>query len=285
DSGYFSMDAHWQGKPLQITDIDRLHDETVAKYQQKPTSIRVHNYGDQGAVVHFRGEQKSGFGQRYEVAYALENNQNVFRKDADSPNAVSRGMAVAAKLHFGNYAGTDLRLVYFLLGLGVCALIVTGNLLWIDKKAKQRKSSPKTVALVTNVTLLGSAGVVLATAVAFMFERTLPADLTTRASIMVYSFVATLGATGIYLYFDKNKTRCLSVLMAFGALVLVLVVIVDWLMFSQTIIDLWHKGVKTIVATEVGLLSIAAALGFAAVKLRVRSRDKVVYDARSDVPA
>jgi uncharacterized iron-regulated membrane protein len=276
DFGALSINAQWQGKPQKLTDIDRLHEETVAKYQQSPSSIRLYNYGDKGAVVHFRGEQKTGFAQRYEVAYALENNQIVFKKDAESRNAVSRGMAVAAKLHFGNYAGTDLRLVYFLLGLGVCVLIVTGNLLWIDKKARQRNSSPKTVALVTNMTLLGSAGVVLATAVAFIFERTMPAELSTRSSILVYSFVATLGVSGIYLYFDKNKTRCLSVLMGLSALVSVMVVIIDWLMFGQTIVDLWHKGVTSIIATEIGLLCVAGILGFAAVKFWVRSRGEVI---------
>ncbi len=280
DFGGFSIDAQWQGKPQQITDIDQLLEQTVAKYQQAPTSIRLYNYGDQGAVVHFRGEQKTGFAQRYELAYALENNQVVLKKDEETRNAVSRGMAVAAKLHFGNYAGTDLRLVYFLLGIGVCVLIVTGNLLWIDKKARQRNSSPKTVALVTNMALLGSAGVVLATAVAFMFERALPVELATRSSLLVYSFVATLCVTSIYLFFDKNKTRCLSVLMGVCALVAVAVVIVDWLMFSQTIVNLWHQGVTSIIATEVGLLIVAGILGFAAVKFWVRSRGEVVYNTK-----
>jgi hypothetical protein len=97
-----------------------------------------------------------------------------------------------------------------------------------------------------------------------------------RLTNALYSFIATLGVTSIYLYFDKNKTRCLSVLMGLSALVSVMVVIVDWLMFGQTIVDLWHQGVTSIIATEIGLLCVAGILGFAAVKFWIRSRGKVV---------
>jgi uncharacterized iron-regulated membrane protein len=267
DSGYPSVTAKWQDQPLKSTNIDALYNQIVERYQHKPESIRIYNYTDQSAVIHFRGEQKDGFGERYEVAYKLNSNELLFTKDSANHNAVARGLAVMAKLHFGNYAGFDLRLIYFLLGMGVCVLIVTGNLLWIEKQAKQRNPSLKSINLVTNFTLLSTAGVVLATAVAFMFERILPPNMLERADIMIYSFVVTLVISAIYITQDNNKNRCLRLLLKLAAIILVAVVFIDWIVMGSTIYDLWQQGVKSIVATQIGLLVVAALLTTASLKL------------------
>lgn len=287
DSGYFSVSQQLskrlperlpeqeqkqeQEQPWQSPDIDGLYQQVVEKYQHQPESIRMYNYGDKNAAIHFRGEEKEAFGQRFEVAYTLSDNKVLFQKDSEHPNAMSRGLAVMAKLHFGNYAGPDLRLIYFLLGLSVCVLIVTGNLLWIDKQARKRNSSAKTVSLVTGFTLLGSVGVVLATVVAFLTERLLPVDLPDRSSFMVYSFVLSLVVTAVYLYFarpdDNNKNQCLSRLLGLSSLLLFTLVLLDWVLLREVIAGLWYQGVKTVLAVDAGLMVIAAILGHSAVRL------------------
>ncbi|MFT4924017.1 MAG: putative iron-regulated membrane protein [Phenylobacterium sp.] len=280
DSGYLSVSQPWQDKPWSSPDIDLLFSQTVAKYQQQPSSIRMFNYGDEGAAIHFRGESKSGFGQRFEVAYRIGQGPSaiLFQQDSEHSNALKSGLAVVSTLHFGNYAGTDLRLIYFLLGLGVCVLIVTGNLLWIDKKARQRKSSAKTVALVTHFTLLGSVGVVLATVVAFLAERLLPPQLPAqlpvqvaeRSDWLVYSFVLTLGITGLYLLYctkKDNTKRCLSGLLGLSSVLLLGLVFHDWLVLSEVIIGLWHQGVKTVLVVDIGLLVVGIVLGYSGWRL------------------
>ncbi|WP_338427223.1 PepSY-associated TM helix domain-containing protein [Sphingopyxis kveilinensis] len=63
-------------------------------------------------------------------------------------------------LHFGNYGGLPVRWAYFLLGLGGCGLIFSGNLLWIEsRRRKSRKGDAGPVAQPRSTRLLGALGV------------------------------------------------------------------------------------------------------------------------------
>ena len=53
-------------------------------------------------------------------------------QDNEVPNALVIGLYTLSRLHFGKNAGFDWRILYALLGFGVCGLIITGNLLWLQ---------------------------------------------------------------------------------------------------------------------------------------------------------
>jgi hypothetical protein len=222
-------------------------------------------------VIHFRGEQTTPFGQRYEIAYTLKDQSLVLQKDSEHANALTSGLAVMAKLHFANYSGIDLRWLYFFLAMTVCGLIVSGNLLWIDKQARQRKPSVKSLALVSNITLLGSVGILLATAMSFLFERLLPLQLAQRSQWLVYGFVLSLTATAVFLYFNKNKIHCLRILLKLTSLLLVVLVVTDVLLLGNTIIDLWQQGFKAVLTTDIVLIIAAVILGYAGHKLHPKT--------------
>ena len=56
----------------------------------------------------------------------------------DDAVAFADGSRFLYALHFGHFAGVDLRILYFLLGLAVCAMIVVGNMLWLNKYSKKK---------------------------------------------------------------------------------------------------------------------------------------------------
>ena len=63
-------------------------------------------------------------------------------------------------LHFGNYGGLPIRWAYFLLGLGGCALIFSGNLLWIEsRRRKARANDPCPVVQSRSSRMLAAFGV------------------------------------------------------------------------------------------------------------------------------
>ena len=63
--------------------------------------------------------------------------------DHDNSNVARRGLAIAGSLHFANFAGIDLRILYFVIGLAVSGMIIAGNLLWVNKRVKQNSQSKR----------------------------------------------------------------------------------------------------------------------------------------------
>jgi len=262
DAGYQVIAPTWVDKEWFEPTIDQLYAQTTEQYNTAPRMLRMYNYGDESAVMHMYGEIKGEFAQKYEIAYSLKDNNNLLVKDQRNPNTLEQGMYVISKLHFGNYAGFDLRIIYFILGIGVCCLIVTGNLLWLEKRAKQRNQSARALKFVSNFTLWSTGGVIIATSVAFLTERLLPIVLEQRADYMVYSFLLTLALVAFALIFNRDKKRFLSVLLRGSAIILFSLVIIDWLMFGNTGLDLWQQGIQSVIGTEVGLTLMGLFLYF-----------------------
>jgi len=274
DAGYQTVEPKWVDKAWQTPNIDYLYAQTE-KYKAVPRMIRMYNYGDENAVMHMYGQIKNDFAQQYEVAYNLKDNSTFLVKDSVDPNTLVQGLYVISRLHFGDYAGVDLRIIYFILSIAVCGLIITGNMLWLEKRARQRDQPEKTLKFVTNFTLLTTGGVVLATSVAFLAERLLPITLPAREDYMVYSFILSLVVVAFSLIFNRNKKYFLSILLRSSAFVLFAVVIADWLMFGRKGIILWQEGVKSIIAVEIGIVLLSSLFYFCSVKLS---------DKKSSVP-
>ncbi|NQZ23878.1 MAG: PepSY domain-containing protein [Colwellia sp.] len=285
DAGYQAVEPQWLDKPWKSPNIDQIYAATTDKYNTEPRMIRMYNYGDESAVMHMFGQVKDDFAEEYEVAYNLSNDSPLLIKDSANPNTLVQGLHVISRLHFGNYAGFDLRIIYFILGIGVCGLIITGNMLWLEKRARQRNQSEKTLKFVTNFTLLSTGGIVLATSMAFLAERLLPITFSQREDYMVYSFVLSLALVAFSLIFNHNKKLFLSLLLRGSALILLLVLIVDWVMFGSKGVMLWQQGIKTIIGTEIGIMVMALLFYYCGAKLKNKQSRVSVNDSDDELLA
>ncbi|MFD1216805.1 PepSY-associated TM helix domain-containing protein [Microbulbifer celer] len=254
DAGYTIISEKPAGKPLDMQPafdyVRTLEQETGAPV----TMLRFYNYGDENAVLQTYATDESRFAQRIERFYRVSDASLVSRADSEHVNAVRSGLDVIASLHFGNFAGVDLRILYLLLGLAVAGMIVVGNLLWLDKRALQKNVSPRAISLVANLTLGGCAGVVLATAGGFLLERILPLGLAARGDWIAYSFGALLALTVATAFFIPHKRHFLRLALWATAGLLVATVIADWVMFGSRMGELWQNGFHQVIGMQTALL-------------------------------
>jgi uncharacterized iron-regulated membrane protein len=256
DAGFHTVAPKWLDTPKKFNNIDSLSKEYSAELGQPPTLIRMYNYGDQSAVMHFRGKANTSFPQSYEIAINLNDETVLFRDDKHNQNAVRQGTNVLSELHFGSFAGLDLRIIYFFLGLAVCVLIVTGNLLWIEKRQKNRNVSQRSVVVMTKLTLASTIGVIIACSVAFLAERLLPVSWPERAQYLIYAFIIALSLSSIATLLFKKHTILVGGLILSSA-ILVITVIFDWVMFNENLIELWSIKDLTAFSVELGILLVA----------------------------
>lgn len=227
-----------------------------------PDNIRIDHFGDENAVAIFAGSREDRFATDAEVHYRIKDHQEVYVTLDNYDNAVRSGLNVIARLHFGDFAGYGLRVAFFLLGLATCYVILTGNLMWIEKRAKQRNQSQRSLNFVRRMTSGGFIGVILATAVGFVTARVIPSDVATRADLIENVFFSALILSLIVAQFIKNQRKFSQYMLNFSGFAFALVVLLDWLLIPSTALYILKSGNFDLIITEAMLLLLSAICFF-----------------------
>ena len=223
------------------------------------TRISIDHFGDESASVTFRGDDKTQFSTRKEVTYHIASGRELYLTNNNYDNDIRGGLAVIASLHFCDFAGYSLRILFFILGIGTCYIILTGNLMWLQKRANLRseKQNKFGIQLVKAMTTGGFIGTVFATAVGFICARLLPLDLLNRSDIIGQIFFACLAVSLITSLLIKAQQQFSAIFLKVTALALALIPVLDWLILPQKIIAMFKVGHFDVVIVEVMLLILA----------------------------
>ena len=268
DAGFARVIEKPTGKAYAMPDLDQL----IAQWQQQQNahahSLRITNYGDQSALIRLIGQHNENFAQRIDMTYRVRDGEFPADINPTERNAFADGTRYLYALHFGHFAGVDLRIVYFLLGLGVCAVIVVGNMLWLNKRAKNRATSNRIKGLLRATTLGGCVGVVAATCMGFLLERTLSPDWINRSQVIEIVFALMLFFTMALAFIASNDKRFVVLGMLASGALLMLTVIWDALVFGTEIAKLTVTGFAEVLAVSTGFALTALLLFLVALRLK-----------------
>ncbi|KGJ97404.1 PepSY-associated TM helix domain-containing protein [Colwellia psychrerythraea] len=233
------------------------------------TRISIDHFGDESASVTFRGDDKSQFSTRKEVTYHIASGRELYLTKNNYDNDIRGGLAVIASLHFGDFAGYSLRILFFVLGIGTCYIILTGNLMWLQKRVSLRseKQNKFGIQLVKAMTTGGFIGTIFATAVGFICARLLPVDLLDRSDLIGQIFFACLVASLVLSLAIKAQQQFAKIFLKVTAIALALIPVLDWLMLPQKIIVMFKVGHFDVLIVEVMLLSLALCCWLVSSKL------------------
>lgn len=255
DSGYTIISEKPRGTPLDMTPAyDQL--EKVERELGEPVEmLRFYNYGDENAVMQLYAHDSEHFARHYEEFYRVRDGSLISHTNTESENAVRRGLDVISTLHFGSFAGLNLRILYFLMGIAIAGMILAGNLLWLDKRVLQKNANTRSIHFVASLTLGGCCGVVVATAIAFLAERVMPLDLAARGNCLAALFATTLGLSVILAFTIPNKRQFLRACLWATSALLSLTVVSDWVLLDMD--ALWKAGYRAVFGVEISLLLTA----------------------------
>ncbi|MEM6698527.1 MAG: PepSY-associated TM helix domain-containing protein, partial [Bacteroidota bacterium] len=154
------------------------------------SSVRAFNHGrEDGYAVFFLddGRTINGTGQ---VIYALNSGEILYHKAPTESSYAEAVVNVISKLHFANFGGLPLRIIYFILAMITCFMILSGVLLWQEARNskaytdKQRRFHHR----VTKVYLAICLGLFPATAIIFIANKAVPMDLAGRVTYVDAAF-------------------------------------------------------------------------------------------------
>lgn len=258
DAGFSQVEQpEYANKPLEMSGITQILEKTHAEYGPV-RSLLFFNYGDENAVMLVRGNIVNSFAHNYQIYYRVEDGEILDEVGLENKNSFKRGVDVIVSLHFGNFAGLDLRIIYFILGIAVAAMMVVGNVLWVNKRANNKNVSSRTTQFVSNMTIGSCIGFIAATAIAFLLERVLPPELVSRSLLVKQGFWVLFFMTAFGAYFVPNKKRFIAYGLILTAIITLTTFIIDWWFFHGQIVSLWQAGYQSVagVNLSLGLTSI-----------------------------
>ena len=240
--------------------------------------ISIDHFGDESASVTFRGMDESQFSTRKEATYHIASGRELFLTKNNYDNDLRGGLAVISSLHFGDFAGYAMRILFFVLGIGTCYIILTGNLMWLQKKTSLRKEKQNQLGLrlVYAMTTGGFIGTIFATAVGFICARVIATDYIGRSDLISYIFFACLFTAIIVSLMIKAQKQFAAIFLKVTALLLAITPMLDWLFVAQGITTMLELGQYSVIVVEVMLLSLALFCWLIASSLFERKQAVVV---------
>jgi len=210
DSGFARPQRKWTGRAFATPDLEALIARVEREHSVRLFRLSFQNYGDESAFIRLSGMRNDGFGRRKDLYYEVATGAFPPEYNAKSPNTFRDGVTSLDALHMGKFGGPGVRFAFFLLGVGVCAMIVFGNILWLIKREKKLAAFRKSMAVIRGLTVGGCTGVVVATILGFTLERVLPVHLSARSELIEAAFVAVLCANTVAGFFIKRATKFLA---------------------------------------------------------------------------
>lgn len=172
------------------------------------TSVNLTNYNDDNShfMIEFRKSKSNSFYDDAHIIYKLKDETVVQKKLAE--NSSYKGGAVlhtVRKLHFGQFGGYFIKLLFFLLSIITCFVILSGVMVWLksrDNKLYQakRKFNKNVGAIYLGVSM----GLFPAIAFFFCITKIFPLEIENRFEIMSNTFFIFWLAYVIYAYLIKD---------------------------------------------------------------------------------
>ena len=119
-----------------------------------PDYLHFIHYGDRHAVVEVRGVSAGTLGSYGTIALDGTDGRVLATQVGSRMDGNHLFFSALYGLHFGNFGGTTVRWLYFLLGLAGAFLFYSGNLLWIESRRRRRHAGqPRRTRVMARATL------------------------------------------------------------------------------------------------------------------------------------
>ncbi|MEM9172349.1 MAG: PepSY-associated TM helix domain-containing protein [Pseudomonadota bacterium] len=203
-----------QGPPIERTGVaatmislDEIADRPHSDSGAMPVSVFISRWGDETAeyAVNYLPDTELMYYEQEKISGVTGALLPLTGLDAPSPE--TRVVAAVSPLHYGTYGGISLKFLYFLLGIGLSAMVALGNMVWVERRANssEGKRSPQFYERLARLTVGGCLGVVLASVAIFYADVYYTGDEQTRIVYIGQWYFAVWFAVLTYAMLIRNS--------------------------------------------------------------------------------
>ncbi|CAL4869275.1 hypothetical protein MMA231_03566 (plasmid) [Asticcacaulis sp. MM231] len=256
------------GKPAALINLDKVFEATRRRWHGDGIAyLSAVNPGDAGATLTATSAPDERLQTRGDsVQFDGATGQILWASPVRSVEAKTESVMVG--LHAGRYAGTVLRWLYFIGGIGGTMMIATGLVLWTSKRRLKLPDPARPhfgFKLVEKLNIGFIAGFPTGIAVYFLANRLLPLGMTARADWEIHSLFIAWVAVLVWAFARPTKRGWVEAMSACAGL-FALVPVVNAITTPRGLIHSLFSGDILFLSFDVLMLLTAAAYALAAWK-------------------
>lgn len=221
--------------------------------------VMIKNYGDASMAIEIEGSASAArnFSGNGKIIYQLKDGKVVYHHSPiDHSSYVSKVKSLIYHLHFGDYSGYALKIIYFILGIMGCVVIISGILIWLV--ARDKKNVPehkrKFNLWLANIFLAICLSMFPVTALTFIAVKVNPAvDMKFIYQVYFYSWLL----LSVYYIIRKNLGRTNRETLLMGSLFSLAIPVVNGICSGNWIWKTYLSGATDILFIDLLSLSIA----------------------------
>ncbi|OJV13054.1 MAG: peptidase [Dyadobacter sp. 50-39] len=254
-------------------------DAFVGKWQKewkdaKISRIYIRNYMDESMQVSLEGQPnpEANFAGSGYVTVNIGTGKVLEHKSPNNGgNYIDGVKSLLYHLHFGDFGGKPLRIIFFLLGLMGCAVIVSGIMIWLvarDKVATELRKR-RFNFWASNFFLAACLSMLPVTAFTFIMVKML--DQVDQGVIYRTYFYSWL-VLGIYLMVLRNLPRMNRHTLILSAVLCLGVPIANGISTGLWMWTTWQKGAFDILFIDALFLTLAGSCAYAFTRVRTEAK-------------
>ncbi|WP_353183390.1 PepSY-associated TM helix domain-containing protein [Parapedobacter lycopersici] len=279
-NNYSNDPFEYQHKPLQEPiDINTIIQKVDREWPATQlTNIQFKNYGDAGMHIVFRGaaDPHADFAATGKLVYRVADDTVVFNKPANTDASyIDWVRALAYRLHFGDYGGYPLKIIYFILGIMGCIITASGIMIWLVARDKNTVPAHKRKFNCWAANVFLAVCLTMLPVTAFTFIAVKATHLSGQDSLYSVYFYSWL-VLSVYYVVRRNIRRTHAETLLLGSLLGLLVPVVNGIFGGNWLWNTWREGAVDILAVDLLWIAISAIGLVAFVKMKARKPKDVM---------
>ncbi|MEM6746268.1 MAG: PepSY-associated TM helix domain-containing protein [Pseudomonadota bacterium] len=274
------------GEKAQMLSIDEIAEMQHPDSGELPAHVYMRHYGDQGAVFEVIYESKDDLKNGDVVTLSGVTGEEVEGSVINQPSPANRTLRAMSPLHYGTYGAIALKLMYFVLGLMLSAIVALGTMMWIERRLHGNEGN-KSEAFYRRLSHLNvgvTLGLPAATAVLFYADKLAFHGPGSHVIMSGWIYLGTVAAAIGYAFWRQNDYRAtVELLLGVGAMLVVLPLVNTVATGDLFITKLFAKN-QDWAWLDLAFLLVGSAVLVAATKLPQRRPD-AKKKKRTAVPA
>ncbi|MEM7781101.1 MAG: PepSY-associated TM helix domain-containing protein [Pseudomonadota bacterium] len=252
----------------------RLHPETGNEL----SFVQYSNWGDQNAEARLSYKAETRLIYSDQIIVSAVTNEE--RPNADifmTGGPFAYVLATFSPLHYGTYGGIMLKLIYFVLGMGLAVMSALGNMMWIERRRHggEGAKSDRFYAVLSAINTGVCAGLPFASIAVLAFDKVYWGTEAARYSSMVIFLFATWFAAALFGGFRGNDYKANRELLAATGFLMVGLAPLNWIVTGDVMWSAFGTGAAGSAWFDLAFILFGAAIVAVAAKLpATRPADK-----------
>ncbi|MEM6846417.1 MAG: PepSY-associated TM helix domain-containing protein, partial [Bacteroidota bacterium] len=176
----------------------------------KGFQMTVKSYGDQNAHLNLTSniDTNLNFAGFAQSEFRLEDGELVYEKRLEESSFRTSSLSYFIGLHFGNFGGLFVKIIYFIMAILTCFVIVSGVMIWLVARDKKAYATKARFNRNVGAIYLGAClGLYPAIALLFVIAKGLPLEMDGRYQLINAVFFGFWLAFTIYAFFIKSSYK------------------------------------------------------------------------------